>query len=78
MPFGVKGRFLFDANNKSIDAFPLQSVTVRALIESQILSLKLHAKKIGLEKTNSVLLTGGASKNKQIAQVVGLQKSDTC
>ncbi len=54
-------RFGFDENNKDAN--------VRAIIESQILSMRHHSEWIG-EKPNIIYATGGASKDTAILQII--------
>jgi xylulokinase len=42
----------------------------RAIIEGQFLSMLLHSQNLGLKVSGRVICTGGASKNKDILQVV--------
>lgn len=48
---------------------PSPESRIRSLLEGQFLNMKLHSKWMGV-KTERILLTGGASKNNGIAQVV--------
>jgi glycerol kinase len=48
----------------------LQECNVRAIIESQFLSMFVHSKAIGMSVTERILATGGASKNRHILQVM--------
>ncbi len=43
---------------------------VRAVVEGQFLSMRYHANNIGISHFESILVTGGASKNSGIAQVI--------
>ncbi|TNN24052.1 Xylulose kinase [Liparis tanakae] len=45
-------------------------VEVRALVEGQFLSRRLHAERLGYSIRTRVLATGGASSNKDILQVL--------
>lgn len=42
---------------------------IRAVVEGQFLSMLIHSQSIGI-KTNQILATGGASKNKHIVQIM--------
>jgi xylulokinase len=42
----------------------------RAAIEGQVLNMRLHASKLGVDRPKRILLTGGASRNKGIQQVI--------
>lgn len=45
-------------------------VEVRAVIESQFLSLRLHAERLSVKKPQRLIVVGGASANKSIVQVL--------
>ena len=58
----------FDANDQAVESFtPAQEV--RAVLEGQFLSMRLHGGNIGIEATQ-ILVTGGASANQAIVQVI--------
>ncbi|XP_072288468.1 xylulose kinase [Eucyclogobius newberryi] len=61
----------FDAHNNKVSSFPAHT-EVRALVEGQFLSKRLHAEKLGytIVPGTRVLATGGASSNPQILQVL--------
>lgn len=61
----------FDAQNNKVSSFPAHT-EVRALVEGQFLSRRLHAERLGycIMPGTRVLATGGASSNKQILQVL--------
>lgn len=62
------GVYLFDATGKRAEHFtPGQHV--RAVVEGQFLSMRLHCGNIGLKPTR-IIATGGASVNKHILQVM--------
>ena len=67
----VQGTFLFDAFGQPVDSFTPE-VTVRAIIEGQIIAKYIHTKNLGfnINRTSRVLATGGASTNSDILQVV--------
>ena len=48
----------------------MKEQNVRSIIESQFLSMFVHSKSIGMSVTERILATGGASKNKNILQVM--------
>eukprot|EP00002_Diphylleia_rotans_P021408 TRINITY_DN4166_c0_g1_i1.p1 TRINITY_DN4166_c0_g1~~TRINITY_DN4166_c0_g1_i1.p1 ORF type:complete len:544 (+),score=85.46 TRINITY_DN4166_c0_g1_i1:44-1675(+) len=62
------GIFLFDQESHEAPVLSPEH-TIRALVESQALSMKMHAAKIGL-LPNRLLLTGGASVNPEICQII--------
>ncbi len=43
---------------------------IRAIIESQLMSLRMSAKQLGLDLPNAIVATGGASRNRAILQVM--------
>jgi xylulokinase len=64
-----KGVVRFNEANEIVeDKFPA-AVEVRAMLESQVLTLRLHADRIGV-KPAKILATGGASTNPQILQLL--------
>jgi xylulokinase len=67
-PTANTGTFLFDADGKRVDALPPEAA-VRAVLESQFLSLRLHGHGIGLTPAG-ILATGGASANSDILKVM--------
>lgn len=58
----------FDVKGRKVGKFP-PSVEVRAVVEGQFLSMRLHGENIGL-KASRILATGGASANAQILKVM--------
>lgn len=62
------GIFRFDRNDSHVKSFPPAS-DVRAVVEGQFFSMRLHGANIGL-KPVSVLATGGASSNEDITRVM--------
>lgn len=62
------GVSFFDADGKRIDTLPPEA-EVRALVESQFISLRLHGEGIGL-MPSAILATGGASANREILRVI--------
>ncbi|ETP50356.1 hypothetical protein F442_04298 [Phytophthora nicotianae P10297] len=65
---GVVG---FNASGASIDiSHSPPEVEVRAVVESQFLSLRLHAEKLGVNKPQRLMVVGGASANKCMLQVL--------
>lgn len=61
----------FDAHNNEVSSFPAHT-EVRALVEGQFLSKRLHAERLGysIMPGTRVLATGGASSNRHILQVL--------
>jgi len=67
-PIMKTGVYRFDAKGKKLGKFPV-GADVRAVVESQFLSLRLHGDNIGL-KPSAILATGGASANEGILKVI--------
>ena len=61
-------RLILNPDDTSMDAFP-PNVDVRAVVEGQFLSMRLHGANIGIHPT-SILATGGASANAAILQII--------
>ncbi|XP_061443638.1 xylulose kinase isoform X3 [Rhineura floridana] len=61
----------FNTHNNRIPIFP-KEVEIRALIEGQFMSKRIHSEKLGYKilPTTRILATGGASCNKAILQVL--------
>lgn len=61
----------FDARDNKVASFPAHT-EVRALVEGQFLSKRLHAERLGycILPGTRVLATGGASSNRQLLQVL--------
>lgn len=74
VPF-AKGIYKFDSN-KLVKEFVDENYNVRAIIESQFLSMKLRIDKLlkddyeNKEKIQKVIVAGGASKNDQIVRIL--------
>ncbi|EGZ15834.1 hypothetical protein PHYSODRAFT_315999 [Phytophthora sojae] len=65
---GVVG---FDASSARTDiSLAPPEVEVRAVVESQFLSLRLHAERLGVNKPQRLIVVGGASANKCMLQVL--------
>ncbi|KAG6597791.1 Xylulose kinase [Phytophthora cinnamomi] len=65
---GVVG---FDASGASTDiSLAPPEVEVRAVVESQFLSLRLHAERLGVNKPQRLIVVGGASANTCMLQVL--------
>jgi len=58
----------FDSNGERVDAFPADA-DIRAAMEGQALSMRLHCGEIGLHPEN-ILATGGASVDHTVLQVL--------
>ena len=67
-PITATGIHRFDPGGRRVNAFP-PNVNVRAVVEGQFLSMRLHGERIGLQ-LRSVLATGGASANPEIVRVM--------
>ncbi|XP_062235351.1 xylulose kinase [Platichthys flesus] len=59
----------FDSDDTEVSSFSAQ-VEVRALVEGQFMSRRVHAERLGYSMRTRVLATGGASSNKEILQVL--------
>nr|BBN79881.1 xylulose kinase [Hyaloperonospora arabidopsidis] len=65
---GVVG---FDASSSQVDPSVLPpEVEIRAVVESQFMSLRLHAERLGVNKPWRLVVVGGASTNKCMLQVL--------
>ncbi len=62
------GVWRFDVNNNAVAEFE-PDVEVRAVVEGQFLSMRLHGGKVGLRPAH-ILATGGASANKSITKIL--------
>ena len=60
----------FNSENQAVCASQMTSADCRGVIESQVLSFKSHADKLGLKEISSIVVTGGGSANKYILQIV--------
>ncbi|GMF24602.1 unnamed protein product [Phytophthora fragariaefolia] len=61
----------FDASGARTDiSQAAPEVEVRAVVESQFLSLRLHAERLGVNKPQRLIVVGGASANKCMLQVL--------
>ena len=63
------GYFRFDNRNDRKDTFD-KEIEIRAVVESQFLSMKIHAKKLGIENPKRIICTGGGSKSKICLQIL--------
>jgi len=64
------GVFRFDASDVEVSQFSDWRTEVRAMIECQALSLKSHARHLGLSRPQRLVASGGASVNHSILQVL--------
>lgn len=62
--------FRFDTEGKQVEAFADAATEIRALVEGQFLSMRVHAAKLGLKQPRRVIATGGASVNTALLQVI--------
>jgi xylulokinase len=68
VPPANAGFHRFDSGGKRVAAFePAQEV--RAVVESQFLSMRAHANSLGINDFRRIIVTGGASCNAAILQV---------
>ncbi len=67
-PILTTGANRFGADDRPVDSFP-DDAEIRAVVEGQFLSMRLHGKNIGIE-ASKILATGGASANPAILQVI--------
>jgi len=72
IPAGVQGDFRYNKSDEAVKKFISPELEIRALVEGQILAKRVHAEKMGfrLGESGRVLVTGGASANKAILQVI--------
>lgn len=64
------GVFHFDASDAEVAQFDNAGSEVRGLIEGQFLSLKSHARHLGLSQPKRIVASGGASVNAALLQVL--------
>ncbi len=67
-PILTTGTFRFNAEGQAVESFD-PGADVRAVVEGQFLSMRLHCRNIGIAPTQ-ILATGGASHNKEILKVM--------
>ncbi|OGV57655.1 MAG: hypothetical protein A2283_02940 [Lentisphaerae bacterium RIFOXYA12_FULL_48_11] len=67
-PILTTGITRYDSAGRRVKSFP-PAVEVRAVVEGQFLSMRLHGENIGL-KARNILATGGASANKGILKIM--------
>eukprot|EP01083_Nonionella_stella_P043642 117745_1 len=64
-----QGIFRFGPNDEPLDKFA-PHVEVRAVLESQFMSMRAHSVSLGLSGARRILATGGASRNTHVLQVL--------
>eukprot|EP00941_MAST-03F_sp_MAST-3F-sp1_P006299 g6299.t1 len=65
----ARNTYMFDACDSRIEqTSPIERV--RAVVESQMLSMRLHCEQVGITKPNRIIATGGASNNCGILQII--------
>ena len=71
VPDGIQGDFRFNKNDEAVVRFASIETEVRALVEGQMMAKRLHAERMGFKVSpeTRILVTGGASVNKNILQV---------
>uniref|UniRef100_A0A3P8WQ10 Xylulose kinase n=1 Tax=Cynoglossus semilaevis TaxID=244447 RepID=A0A3P8WQ10_CYNSE len=65
----IEGDHRFDSDDTEVSSFSPE-VEVRALVEGQFMSRRVHAERLGYSTRTRVLATGGASSNSDIIQVL--------
>ena len=72
VPHGIQGDFRFSRNDEPASRFASSETEVRALVEGQMVAKRLHAERLGfsLSEDTRILVTGGASVNKAIQQII--------
>lgn len=71
----AQGIWCFDASGRRVDQFESEAVQVRALVEGQFLARRLHAERLGVRfgstsRAGNIIVTGGASRNDTIVQII--------
>lgn len=69
LPPVAAGDFKFNKSGERVGKFS-QEVEVRAVVEGQFLAKRVHAERLGFTVGSRILVTGGASKNTGIVQVL--------
>jgi len=72
VPDGLQGDFRFNKSGEHVSRFASNETEVRALIEGQMMAKRIHAEQIGFQISSEtrILVTGGASVNTAILQVI--------
>lgn len=68
IPF-AKGIYRFE-KNKAVEEFQDKSVNVKAIVESQFMSMKIRLRRMGGDNIKRILASGGAAANKNILQIL--------
>ena len=71
-PHNLHGNYRFNKDNEKVVKFASNEVEARALIEGQFMAKRLHIEKMGfkIQPTTRIVVTGGASVNDSIIQVL--------
>ena len=64
------GIFRFDATGTSTAGYADPATDIRAVVEGQFLSMRVYSESIGISNPKRLIVTGGASMNPQIVQVI--------
>jgi len=72
VPADLQGDFRFNKADEAITKFSSEETEIRALIEGQVMAKRIHAEQMGFRfvEGTRVLVTGGASANSAIIQVI--------
>lgn len=72
VPDGLQGDFRFNRSDEAVARFASKETEVRALVEGQVMAKRIHAERMGcrLDADTRILVTGGASVNLAILQVI--------
>jgi len=72
VPSGLIGDFRFNKEDEKVSKFSSEAIEIRALVEGQVMAKRIHAQKMGfrISENTRILVTGGASINKPILQVI--------
>lgn len=68
IPF-AKGIYRFE-NGKSVEEFEDKSVNVKAIVESQFMSMRIRLQRMGGDSIKRILASGGAAANSNILQLL--------
>lgn len=69
IPF-AKGIYRFDKDGQPVSEFDDPSLNVRAIVESQFLSMRIRLQRMTTTKMSRILATGGAAANTKLLQVL--------
>jgi len=70
IPANLQGIHRFNSKGETVEMFDDIGTELRALVEGQFMNMRSHAEQLGLDKSNRIIATGGASKNYTILQVI--------